>query len=199
MSSPGILRMVQINIDVPRGEAGYWSIILDLDQSGPWTVRQICDRTNVQTQAVGNFVRKLRLAGIANVIDRKPASHGGGDNLPATVVYRLAKRPLLSPRLARDGKVMPETAIEQLWRAIKMAKVFSLAELAEHCPDVPPKTAKAYLYQLSKAGIVAGKPAAYRLARKLGPLAPKVLATRVVFDPNSKSVIGLPVASEVTP
>ncbi|MER9047626.1 hypothetical protein NKH89_10160 [Mesorhizobium sp. M0923] len=199
MSGRSILDIVQISIAVPRGEAGYWSIIRDLDLGGPWTVRQICDRTNVKTQAVGRFVRKLRLAGIAQVVDQKTASHGGGANLPATVVYRLAKRPAVAPRLTPDGKTPPETAIEQVWRAIKMAKVFSLADMAENCPDVPRRTVEAYLYALSTAGVVAGSPGRYRLVHNLGLQAPKILATKMVFDPNSKTVIGRPVASEAKP
>lgn len=196
MSARGILDIVQMSIAVPRGETGYWSIIRDLDRDGPWTVRQVCDQTNVKTQAVGRYVRKLRLAGIAQVVEKKTATHGGGDNIPAAVVYRLVKRPLVAPRITLAGEIH-EKNIDQLWRAIKMAKVFSVAEMAELCPDVPRRTAEAYLYALSTAGVVVGTPARYRLVRNLGSQAPKILATKMVFDPNSKTVLGRPVASEV--
>lgn len=195
-----IVDMVEISIAVPRGEAGYWSIIRDLDRDGPWTVRQICQRTNVKIQAVGTFVRKLRLAGIAKVVEKNPSNQDARrDNLPEAVVYRLAKRPLLAPRLTLDGKVRPEMAIDQVWRAIKMFKVFSLVDIKESCPDVHPSTAEAYLRALRQAGVVVGTPTSYRLALNLGLQAPKVLATKVLFDPNSKTVIGRPVASEAKP
>ncbi|ESY48983.1 MULTISPECIES: hypothetical protein [unclassified Mesorhizobium] len=199
MSVRGIVDMVQISIDVPRGEAGYWSIIRDLDVGGPWTVRQICDRTNVSTSLVGRYVRRLKLAGIAQIVETRTACNVGGGNLPAAVIYRLAKRPLLAPRISPDGKVRPELGIEQLWRAMKMAKVFSPADLAEHCPDVAPGTVKAYLQALSAAGIVAGTPAAYRLVRNLGLQAPKILATKLVYDPNKKVVVGPSITFEVKP
>ncbi|MER8964462.1 MarR family transcriptional regulator [Mesorhizobium sp. M0808] len=136
MMGRSIVDMVEISIAVPRGEAGYWSIIRDLDRDGPWTVRQICQRTNVKTQAVGTFVRKLRLAGIAKVVEKNPSNQDARrDNLPEAVVYRLAKRPLLAPRLTLDGKVRPEMAIDQVWRAIKMFKVFSLAVYQRELPS----------------------------------------------------------------
>ncbi|RUU24985.1 MarR family transcriptional regulator [Mesorhizobium sp. M6A.T.Ca.TU.002.02.2.1] len=200
MMGRSIVDMVEISIAVPRGEAGYWSIIRELDRDGPWTVRQICQRTNVKTQAVGTFVRKLRLAGIAQVVEKQASNEGGRrDNLPEAVVYRLAKRPLLAPRLTLDGKVRPEMAIDRVWRAIKMSKVFSLADIKESCPDVHPSAAEAYLRALCRAGVVVGTPRSYRLARNLGLQAPKILATKVVFDPNSKTVIGCPVANEAKP
>ncbi|MER9851217.1 hypothetical protein NKJ55_28655 [Mesorhizobium sp. M0106] len=195
-----IIDMVQISIAVPRGEAGFWSIILELDRDGPWTVRQICQRTNVKTQSVGTFVRKLRLAGIANVIETKPSDNGSGSAcLPATVVYRLAKRPLLAPRLTLAGKIRPEMAIDRIWRAIKMSKAFSLDDIEQGCPDVPANTVAAYLRALRRAGVIVGTPTSYRLARNLGLQAPKVISSKVLFDPNSKTVIGQPVATEVQP
>ncbi|RWC58893.1 winged helix-turn-helix domain-containing protein [Mesorhizobium sp.] len=195
MNARSILDIVQMSIAVPRGEAGYWSIILDLDLGGPWTVREICDRTNVKTQAVGRYVRKLRLAGIAQVVEKKTAKRGL-DNVPQTVVYRLVKRPLVAPRISLAGEIY-EKNIDRLWRAIKMAKVFSGAEMAALCPDVPPRSVEAYLYALSTAGVLSGTPKRYRLARNVGMQAPKVLATKAVYDPNSKTVIGIPVATEV--
>ncbi|MER8923353.1 hypothetical protein [Mesorhizobium sp. LNJC384A00] len=199
MSLRAIVDMVQISIAVPRGEAGYWSIIRDLDLGGPWTVRQICDRTNVSTSLVGRYVRRLKLAGIAQVVETRTAGNVGGGNLPAAVIYRLVRRPLVAPRISRDGKAMPELGIEQLWRAMKMAKVFSHADLSEHCPDVAIGTVKAYLQALSAAGIVAGNPGAYRLVRNLGLQAPKILATKLVYDPNKKTVVGPSVTFEVKP
>lgn len=196
MTKRPTLEMVQISISVPRGEAGYWSIIRDLDRAGPWTVRQICARTNVKTQAVGRYVRQLRLAGIAQIVETKKAC---GDNLPAALSYRLNKRPLIAPRLTLEGQVKPESALDQLWRAMKMAKVFSLADMADHCPDIPRETAKRYLSQLAAAGVVVGTPSRYRLARNLGNQAPKILNTKLVYDPNSKSVIGPSITTEAKP
>lgn len=193
MTGRPLLDMVQLSISVPRGDAGYWAIIRELDRTGPWTVRQICARTNVKTQAVGRYVRQLRLAGIAQIVETKKTC---GDNLPAAVVHRLVKRPLIAPRLTLDGREKEENATDRLWRAIKMAKVFSLADMDQHCPNICRGTAKRYLQALAAAGIVVGTPARYRLVRNLGLQAPKILITKVVFDPNSKSVVGPSVTRE---
>jgi len=197
MSRRPLLDTVQLSLQVPRGEAGFWSIIRDLDSIGSWTVRQVHDRTNVDVTMVARFVRKLRLGGYAELVGSQ-ANGLNGRNIPAANTYRLKKRPVLVPRLDKEGRALPETANEQLWRAMKMTKAFTPAELAELCPDVSVSAAKGYSYALTAAGVLSHRQGTFRLLRNLGNQAPKILATKLVFDPNTGQVLGPAVAREVS-
>ena len=135
MSRHSLMDSVILNLRVPRGEAGYWAIILHLDAAGPWTVRQVSDCTNVDVSIVANYVRKLRLAGIADCVAEQ-ANGINGRNLPGAKVYRLTVRPYDPPRLRKDGTPIPPMAIERLWLAMKMSKVFEVDELVEQCAPV---------------------------------------------------------------
>lgn len=194
MSRRTLVDMVTLSLTVPRGEAGFWSIIRELDETGPWTVRMVHDRSNVALQVVAHYVRKLHLGGFAELVDQKPHR-----NLASANVYRLLRKPLQAPRLRSDGTELPETRAEQLWRAMKMAKYFAPADLAELCPGVAEATAHNYCYQLAAAGILARTGSGFRLVRNLGNQAPRVLATKMVFDPNAGAVVGPSVAREVQP
>ncbi|TIW27769.1 MAG: hypothetical protein E5V63_08230 [Mesorhizobium sp.] len=183
-----LLEMVQLSLAVPRGEAGFWSIILELDKAGPWTVRQVSDRTQVRVQSARLYVRKLRLGGFAEVVEIRETTGG----VPDAMVYRLVdgKKPQLAPRLTKDGALLPETAKEKLWRAMKMAKKFTLDDLVDACTDVPRSTAKNYCFALSAAGVLAKQGNVFRLVKNLGSQAPRVLQAKLVFDPNKKVVVG---------
>ncbi|RWE48577.1 MAG: ArsR family transcriptional regulator [Mesorhizobium sp.] len=189
--------MVQLSLAVPRGEAGFWSIILELDKAGPWTVRQVSDRTQVRVQSARFYIRKLRLAGFVEVVEMRETSGG----LPDAMVYRLVegKKPQQAPRLTKDGELLPETAKEKLWRAMKMAKKFTLDDLVDACTDVPLATAKGYCFALSAAGVLAKQGSVFRLVNNLGSQAPRVLRAKLVFDPNKKVVVGSSIVSEVEP
>ncbi|MNW18369.1 hypothetical protein D3C71_2179120 [compost metagenome] len=62
--------------------------------------------------------------------------------------------------------------------------------------------AKTFTQALVSVGVVqpfastASADRLYRLVRDLGPLAPVISLTKVVFDPNAKAVIGQPVLED---
>ncbi|WP_027143176.1 hypothetical protein [Mesorhizobium sp. WSM3626] len=193
-----LLDMVKLNLAVPRGEAGFWTVIKELDRVGrPWTANDVSRRTNVSRRLATRYLRKLRLAGFVEIVDQNKVGNGGG--LPSENIFTLVKKPALAPRLAADGKELPESAKEQLWRAMKMIKMFGAADLVGACPDVPLSTARNYACALAAAGILAQNGHVFRLVRNLGNQAPKVLAAKLVFDPNAKVVVGHSVAREVSP
>ncbi|TPI10281.1 hypothetical protein [Mesorhizobium sp. B4-1-1] len=190
-----LLDMVKINLKVPRGEAGFWSIILKLDAAGPWTIRQVGDRTNSKQRIVDNYVRRLLLAGFVEIAKTEPRK--GPGNFAQARYFRLLKSPLIAPRIKQDGTLLPETGNEQVWRAIRMLKSFSALELHEHCAsEVAPGSAGNYARALAATGVIVGTWPNYRLVRDLGPAAPKLLTAKMVFDPNTSAVLGDVVARE---
>lgn len=196
------LELVELNLRVPRGTEAFWRVIRVLDGTGPWTVADVVARSNVSTRTVSQFIERLRRGGFADVVEERPPYRGA---FPAKV-YRLTRSPADAPRLARDGRELPETANQVMWRAMKMLKVFGPAELAEHCPGVALSTVRGYVVLLAKAGVLAlarkrrpDAEARYRIALGLGSRAPKILAARIVFDPNAGRVVGEAMAGEVKP
>lgn len=200
------LDMVKANLRVPRGNDAYWKLILELDQAGPWTIRQLVARSNVSTGTIGQFVDALQLAGIATIVGRDTPRRA---HMPGAAHYRLARRPVDTPRLRRDGTELPEPQIQVLWRTLRMIKVFSPRELVELASEgggeVNLSHARGYLSLLSAAGIIvqvkpngAGDEGRYRLARDLGPRAPKILQARMIFDPNANQVVGDAQSREVS-
>jgi hypothetical protein len=193
--------VVQANLRVSRGEEGLWRKIREIDVDGPWTLRDVVARTHTDKRFAGQYIEILLRGGYARIVDTIPTRRGPLDR------YRLTKRPGDAPRLAADGSELPEPDIERLWRAMKMAKTFSVAELADACPESGLPVIARYIGWLLRAGVlhIARKgtrgvcPAQYRLIRDLGPRAPRILSAKVVFDPNGKTVLGKSDAREVSP
>lgn len=192
-----------IRIYPPRGREGLWRLLLDIDRRGPWSTGDFGRETNVNRGTLCEWLGRLRKGGYVEQVAERPHHRGG----PAIPLYRLTRRPVDAPRLARDGSALPELGIETLWRTIKMLKAFSLDELVAHASrdgrPIRRSTASSYLNQLSRVGILQRTGTlhhpAYRLLRNLGARAPKLLSTRVVYDPNAGVVIGEPETVEAAP
>jgi hypothetical protein len=200
MSRTPIVELVQASLRVPRGREAYWRLIREIDAPGPWSLRDVVMKTNSNRRTVSAYIELLRRGGYVRVVDSQPTPVG------VAYRYRLTKRPGDAPRLADDGSELPEPGIEQMWRAMKMAKTFSVAQLAEACPGTAYQSVRNYVGCLYRAGVLSlvrkqtpVSPAQYGLIRNLGHRAPKILAARVVFDPNAKIVLGKADAREVSP
>lgn len=199
-----LLETVSLNARVPRGLDAYWRIMLDLHATaGTWTVADIDRRCNVETATIRGYCRSLVAGGIAETVG-EAANNRGGD---AAQVYRLLQTPLIAPRVRRDGTVLPEPQQATLWRTLRMAKTVTVRELAElaSTDDRPVRidVAKRWLGDMMKAGIVTNVTpgtgrtarATYRLVRDLGPEPPRILRLHMVYDPNSRRVLGEPTAT----
>lgn len=113
-----------------------------------------------------------------------------------------------APRLNRQGKVVPATGNENMWRTMRIMGEFTAAELAIRSSTadirVAEQTAKAYLHALAVAGylviveeghpFVRGKgprQTKYRLVARMytGPRPPMIQRTKCVYDPNLAKVM----------
>ncbi len=206
MPAHPLVDLVAINLRVPRGQDGYWTLITNVADGGAtyFTLADIDGLTNAGRNIVADYVARLVKAGYLEIVST--------DRLPRVGVrhtYRLARTARGAPRLRRDGSEYPETARDRMWRAMKMLDRWTPADLAvatetETLPPVGLLTVKSYVWRLDAAGVVQkidpGKPgtqATYRLLRNIGASAPRILRTHLVFDPNSNTVIGPADAEEV--
>ena len=192
---------------VERGNDHYWSVMRDLGRDGAtFTMQQVSQRIDDKsTSRAGEFLRRLVLAGIAEVVS------GNEPGKKRTGVYRLVKRSAPTPCLKADGTPGRQGRVqEQLWVAMRALKNFDLRELtvAASTDEVEMKrdTVRDYISHLDKAGYLqvlrkesAKAPAIWRLKPSMdtGPKAPKILASKMVYDANRKEIMGKPVAVEV--
>jgi len=200
MPGIGTIHMQTLNLRVARGNQGYWELIVAADKTGPWTIADIELGSNVTTRSVSQLVERLVKGGYARKIAEIAPSAKG--RKPAGV-FRLTQRPFFVPRLDRDGRELPETVQQVLWRTMKMLKTFTPRELVDAASEGREKpieldSARFYVGALVGAGIIAirqkvrsRREAKYALVRSLGARAPQILSTRLVYDPNGKAVVGV--------
>lgn len=179
---------------VPRGHAGIWQVIRDLDKAGPWTIPDVHGETNIrQKKTVADYIGRLTRGGFAKCLGQRPTPNNG----VATKVYQLIKRPSDAPVLRRDGTPLELPAQQRMWTAIRSLKRFSRDDLgfaaSSSTGPVPTETVKRYCTHLAAAGyLVSEGERNYRLKRSMdtGPQAPKILRLHVVWDANKNEVVG---------
>lgn len=189
---------------IRRGAAFYWSVIRELTagpdgMNRPVTLMEIVNRTDGVAQGtVRSFMRTLTGAGLAEQLPASPLQ------------WRILKRPTELPRLSRDGR-RAGSKTQQMWNAIRALPSFTAAEvaLAASIEDsvVQVNSAKTYVLLLAGAGYLkierAGGPnraTIYRLKPSMnsGPKSPRILRTKLVYDPNRDEIMGAAEAEEVS-
>lgn len=186
------------------GHAHFWRVIRELDKAGPWSVNDVFDRSRDAWQSsVEDFIRRLVKAGLAEKAGVRGGLH----------VHRLTARPAKTPILRRDGQpTCGGLGVAQMWAAIRALKAVDYRELmvAATTEDVSvsANSAKAYLQRLDAAGYLRvidpgnpGVPRRYALKRTMntGPEAPRIMRTKLVWDPNRNEIMGETVAEEDRP
>lgn len=184
-----------------RGSAHMWSVI-----------RELTDKDRAQTFSAGDVLARTTRTELSTV--RKWLSTlvraGLLEALPDGA-YRCLRRPVLLPQIGGDGRIVP-SGQQAIWNAIRTLVCFGVREVAavaatEETP-VAPATAARYVRALADAGYFVveqagapGRPARYRLkpVMRKRPLAPRILRTKIVYDPNINAVVGECEAEEACP
>lgn len=158
-------------------------------------------------QAVSSYLRDLKKAGIVERVE--------------VLVQRDARWTLLAdegaeaPRVNKRGERVPPSAVENIWRTLRILGEMSAAEAAEHASvngvTMTELAARTYLQGLTLAGYVTrtdgtpGKPARYHLVRQryTGPQHPVYQRSTFeqVYDPNLDQVVwskGMPESPELS-
>lgn len=204
MSRQSIIDLMERSRRRKSGLDFTWRAVSELlREQGQFTTPQLLARVGREQRAstTRGWLAMWARAGYLTAIHQR----SGKDR--ATVYSAGTIRTHTTPRVRRDGTILPEAGQERLWRAMKILKTFTVRELAaasaaDDATPVPEPTANTYVVHLRHAGIVAlespGAHNRYRLARNLGGAAPKILATRAVYDPNSGKIVGNPVIREAS-
>lgn len=103
-----------------------------------------------------------------------------------------------APRVRRDGSLLPDTAQERMWRAMKVLRTFSVQDLVVHAalPGAPiaPGAARSYCQWLARGKYLVplstpGDVQRYRFLRDTGAKAPKILRIKQLYDCNLGKVM----------
>lgn len=204
MAPVSTLIVSRLEVPVASGQEAIWQVIRALDKKGPWGVADIDGETSsAHFDTLVEFVHRLRAGGYVELVGTRPVKGGTPMNLFRIVVNQSA-----APRLRRDGSKAPPSGQQQMWRAMRnLRHGFSYRDLVRVASTdeltITEISAKTYLHRLADAGLLQmlqpckkgrhnGNPAVWRLkpSANTGPLAPQILRTRFVFDPNRKAVVG---------
>lgn len=185
----------------PRGFDRLWQVMRDVGQNGNiFTIKDVERHTRKQCfKDVRDFVRRLEKANILDCVGQ--VSDGGWKGAKQ---YKLLSTPRMTPSIDRSGKPLHRHRGQtQMWAAIRSLSRFSkhdiaLAASTEECA-IPVSTAERYIRALKAAGyfliVQEGRPRHaeyYRLRPDMqtGPLPPRILHTKVVYDQNRRAIVG---------
>ncbi|WP_026379390.1 hypothetical protein [Afifella pfennigii] len=212
---PKVFRLtIRAHSPVLTGIDHYWSVIRDLGRGGAtFTATEVFNQSKQRRlEAVSDYLRRLAKAEYLEIVEpHRP----GGRRKTRPTVYRLLRRPTETPHPRRDGTPARQGLGQaQMWTAIRALDAFTAAELAVAASteevSVARATALSYCKALKRAGYLTvvspagpGRAEVWRLRpsmKKGRPEAPKILRTKVVYDPNTGEIWPRPVeAEEVSP
>lgn len=165
-----------------------WRVLRERQQD--WlTLREIMIAMDIQANrsTIRGYLKGYAAAGYVEVADAERFQFAR---------YRLVRDVGVdAPRVKRDGTEAPTPGRTRMWRAMRILKRFSPAELAAHAAGEPIAEAEAesYCKMLAKAGYLRGKGEDGRYdvvpARLSGPKAPMIQRTHVVWDPNLGRIV----------
>jgi hypothetical protein len=146
-------------------------------------------------ETIRGYVKALTKANILEAIPK-------GEGFSARQYWKLIDdKGLIAPRVNAQGKLLPETAHQQMWRAIRILKTFTIDTLIASISTktkVTVTNTQAYVSALYKAGyLTAAKPAnpsqrtTYKLkpTKNTGPKPPRLYHVKNLYDPNLNQVV----------
>jgi len=195
--------MIGKSCPVLRGRDHYWSVIMDFAmREETFIARDVFGKSNVPDSGdIRAFLKCLTLAGYVESTGENPVS------------YRVIKKQAATPRVRPDGSVIEGVGRNQaMWNLMRGPvgrSGFSADDLVQKASTDEVKIsvdcAKRYIKRLDDAGYLVlrqkgGKhrPPEWRLLPHMmtGPDAPKVLKSRMVYDPNRQQMVGEVLAEE---
>jgi len=161
-----------------------------------FTITDIKGVVDMHRTSIVNCVKRLQAGGYV----------AQADDFNTSYRYHLVKDAGAHiPRINKDGKaVVQGGGTQNMWRSMRMLKVFTPRDLAVHSTTdtvtVEEATAKKYCGMLLKAKYlkvlkkaVPGKyQATYRFVRDTGPKPPQIQRVKQVYDPNLNEVTYYP-------
>ncbi|MFW5499619.1 MULTISPECIES: hypothetical protein [unclassified Maridesulfovibrio] len=181
--------------NAPRGQEHYWQVMQQLDCDAGFTLDAVYRKTNSSKAVIKEYMGRLLKAGFLEVVRSEK------EGIITRHFYSIAKRSRFAPKVDRDGKLLPPSKRDHMWRTMRMNKNFTIRELVALASTdevvIKPADAKDYIKHLSHAGYVKnigkkGNAFKFLLIQNTGPLPPKIQRIKQVFDPNLNKVVWTP-------
>ncbi len=205
--------ILQLTIDktktIRRGQDHFWSVIRQLTETNSKAIFTIND-VNAQCAGVSRDVVRKFIRGLVNIGIAEKLNDASPQN-PRIQFFRLLRRPLETPIIRKDAASTRGLAQSNMWGTMRFSLKhgFTIRDLVIEASteEIQINTASAQMYirALYQAGMLhkqsAGKEAPrYRLklSSDTGPKAPKRLSTKMIFDPNNKTIVGDVIAEEAS-
>lgn len=193
-----------------RGQEHFWKVIRVLGADGRvFTAAAVAECSQEpHSGTITTFLRRLWKAGFVAKDGQKTGRAG-----KIETCWMLMRSPEQLPVIGRDGVVArPRSAQQQMWNIMRspagrtgftyrdLVALGSTDDLA-----IADNTAKSFIQQISRAGYLQkldaggpGRPARWRLrpAMNSGPLPPKLLRAKLVYDQNRERIAGDVIAEE---
>ncbi|RRN67616.1 hypothetical protein [Agrobacterium deltaense] len=194
---------------VLTGRDHYWKLMMDADmRKQPFSVDDIF--------GLSNNLSRLQIAEFLDMLEKAEIIRRTGETNPrGMALYRVAVRQSATPMFKRDGTPIGDqiTARQALWNAMRspfFRNGFKLIDVSVHASTdtltVTQRSARLYISRLLRAGYLivlqkgsSATPTIWRLVNNTGPVAPKLLKTECVYDPNAEKIFGEPETVEVEP
>ncbi len=166
-----------------------WAAMRELKQ---FTVPELARAAKVDRHAyyMSDYITGLVRAGILN--KEQPARF-------APAVYTLLRdQGVDAPRVRKDGSLVPDSAQERMWKAMKVLRVFSVSDLVIHAslPDaaIAASAARSYCQWLARGKYLVplsapGDVQRYRFMKDTGAKAPQILRIKQLYDCNLGKVM----------
>lgn len=156
-----------------------------------FTLNSLSSNCKIHRDTIETYVTGLRKAGFVELIEKTAI------NKPYVVTtftenrYRLAKDVGIdAPRVTRDGKILSADINQDLWRAMKILKEFSITDLiAATTQKTTVENVKTYCLFLTRAKYLKRNGLRYVFIKNTGAKAPQIQRIKAVFDPNLKKVV----------
>jgi hypothetical protein len=182
---------------VPAGLTGrdlVWDAMRDLRT---FTVDELCKRTGLKRGSVDDYVQALIKAGLVIRSGDRPSPLGNAGSFPrAEYSFAAQVVPLETPRVHRDGTIIPQSGRQRMWRAMGILKEFSLRDLVATAglPEAPIEITEAgyYCNWLARGGYLRSAASGRYLvipAMRHGPRAPMIQRVRRLLDPNTGEIV----------
>jgi hypothetical protein len=178
-----------------RGAQHFWDVMQKLTrENGTFTRQDVEGQSGgYEKRNVADWTKRWLKSGHIQQLNDEPP-----------FIYKVTKFSRRFPSADRKGKVKPR-GTQQIWNAVRQLKIFTLDDLrfAASTDDYQPTaaTVRTYIQRLARAGFFAVRRGnngkikhVYRLKARfdVGPDAPRILRTKVVYDPNAQCTIGEP-------
>lgn len=156
-----------------------------------FTTELLTKECGVEADTLKTYLRGLKNAGFIEVCGQNDVDLPYVKTQFKRNVYRLLKDVGVdAPRVTREGRILEADLTQDIWRAMKILKQFSIEELTASTPrQISPLTVETYCRLLTCAKYLRREGKRYRLILYTGAKAPKIKRVKSVYDPNTKKIV----------